>query len=168
MLKLFFNFFLIFFFFIIQLSFLPSLGLLSSLNLVLCFLIFITLINFPQVFWTALLGGILLDLYSLLPFGTSVLILSLIIILVNFLFKKFFVYRSPLSLVVLGFIAILFYEFLFFLFSLFSYLTGLSLFKPILDKTYFNYFAYSLSFNLLFLLFLYLIWKKIPGFGRVF
>ncbi len=168
MFKLLFNFFLIFFFFIIQLSFLPSLGLLSNLNLVLCFIIFITLINFSRAFWMALLGGILLDLYSLLPFGTSALILLLTVTFVNFLFKKFFVYHSLFSLVVSGFIAILFYEFLFFLFSLFFYLIGLGLFKPILDKTYFNYFVYSFSLNSLFLLFLYLIWKKIPGFGRVF
>lgn len=178
MLKLILNLLLILLITILQISFLPFLNYLTYLNLVLCCIIFITLANYRQGLWWTLGAGLILDLYSPLPFGSLTLILLLTVILINFLFKKFFTHRTLPALLSLGLIATLFYQvtssFLFWFFYLiystpfcsiytqkvFSVTEKCGTFLPAsLIKIYFTTFLCQIIFNLIFLLLLGLINK---------
>ncbi len=94
-------------------------------NLVLSILIFITvLLNFRQALWFALFSGLILDMFSFSGFGTMAVVLLLVAVILNFLFKNFFTNRSLYSLVILGFLGnaayilfLLIFNFLFFIFG---------------------------------------------------
>lgn len=94
-------------------------------NFVLSVLIFIVVIfDFRQALWFALFSGLILDIFSLSIFGTIAVIMILVAVIVNFLFRNFFTNRSLYSLVILGLIgngiyilSLLISNFLFFIFG---------------------------------------------------
>lgn len=97
---------------IIQVSFLTTWPLpISSLNLILSLVIFLTVIvNYQKGLWWAVGGGLFLELYTSLPFGIVISSLFLVALAINFLFNNFFTNRSLYSLLILGFIATIFYN----------------------------------------------------------
>lgn len=165
MLKLITNLLLILLITILQLSLLPFLDFLTHLNLTLCSIIFITLANYWQGLWWALGAGLILDLYSSLPFGSLTLILLLTTILINFIFKKLFTHRTFPALLSLGLIATLFYQITFLILNYFFYLIKLTSFITPLNKIYFSAFLYQIILNLIFLILLGLINKFRPKFS---
>jgi len=85
-------------------------------NLILSIVIFITVIlNYHRGLWFALFSGLIIDLFSFLPFGTMTAAMLLTVIIINGLFKNFFTNRSLYSLIILGFLGNIVY-FVFFLF----------------------------------------------------
>lgn len=62
----------------------------------------VLIIDYPLGLWATAFGGILWELYSPLPWGGLVLLLLLIMVLVNMLFKAIFTNRSLFSLIVLA------------------------------------------------------------------
>jgi len=107
---------------IVQLSFISGLPMgLDNLNLILVVLVFILgLINLDLAIWWVIGAGVLLDIFSFLPFGVYLICLSLMIIIINFLLVNFFTDRSLYSFLALTGLATLIYEFSF---GAFSYLT---------------------------------------------
>jgi hypothetical protein len=99
---------------VVQIALISGLpGMARNLNLVLVTLIFIlgfSNFNFAA-YWT--LGiGLLLEIFSFLPFGTYLLSLSLTIIIANFLLNYSFTNRSLYSFLALTAIASVVYEFI--------------------------------------------------------
>jgi rod shape-determining protein MreD len=99
---------------LIQVSFLTTWPVpVCSLNLILCLVIFITvIISYEKGLYLAFGSGLFLELYSALPFGLTSLGLLVMVVLTNQLFKNFFTNRSFYSLVILGFIATFLYNFI--------------------------------------------------------
>ena len=89
---------------LIQLSFVMTLPRpLENLNIILSFIIFITVIlNYHRGLFWAVGAGILLDIYTLEPFGVTSISLYLTVIIMNYLFDHFFTNRSYYTLFVLG------------------------------------------------------------------
>ena len=122
------------FIFLIILSSLIQIGLLNSLddwgnriNLILCLVVFITIIfNYSSGLWAAFIGGLILDLYSPLTFGIFTLIFLIIAILANFLFTNFFTNKSLYSLLALGGLASILYGLLFYIFVYLLFVSNLS------------------------------------------
>ena len=90
---------------LIQVSFLSTWPQpISNINLLLAVIIFVAvIINYEQGLWWALSGGLLLELYSELPYGTVTLSLIATSIIINFLFTNFFTNRSYYALALLGY-----------------------------------------------------------------
>ncbi len=111
------NAILVIFFSMVQANFLTALPWpWNFFNLILSIAIFITVIlNYYQGLWFALFSGLIIDLYSFLPFGTMTCAMLLTVIIVNSLFNNFFTNRSLYSLIILGFLGNVIY-FIFFLF----------------------------------------------------
>lgn len=91
---------------LIQISFLTTWPVpISSLNIIFCLIIFLTVIfSYEKGLVFAMLTGLLLELYSALPFGQTTLSLLLSVVTINFLYNNFFTNRSLYSLAILGFI----------------------------------------------------------------
>lgn len=117
MIKFLLNLFLILLIFLLQTSLLASWNNLAFLvNLPLIAIIFIAvIIRYKLALIWAFLLGLLLDLYSPEPFGLTALLLLFTVIVVNTLFNNFFTDRSLASLLILGIISFLVYQFIFFL-----------------------------------------------------
>ncbi len=111
---------------LIQISFLPFLSQpLNQLNLILTLIIFFTLIiNKQLALWLAFGSGLILDLFSNLPFGSLTLSLLITVSLVNFLSDNFFARRSSYSLALLGIIGTISYEIFILLANLINYFVG--------------------------------------------
>lgn len=116
MIKFFLNLILLFFYIILQISLLPSLGYpLNNLNLILSIIIFvIVIINYETGLWLAFGGGLILELFSIFPFGLITLSIVITAILLNSLFDNFFTNRSFYSLIILGLIGTFIYNFILF------------------------------------------------------
>lgn len=94
----------------------------NYLNLVLSAAIFITFaIEYRQGLWFSFFAGLIIDLFSYLPFGSFSAILLATVIAVNALFNNFFTNKSLYSLIFLGLLGSLIYTtaLLFFNFSFF-------------------------------------------------
>jgi len=107
--KYFFTFLLIIVVFIIQQSLIIRLD--ARLIFWPTILSFITVIFNPR--WSLIWGlsaGFLLDIFSLLPFGSHLIIFFLIIAVVHLLSKNFLTDRSILSFIILSLVAIVIYN----------------------------------------------------------
>lgn len=115
-----------------------SFGILSGkINLILVALVvIINLSSFSSVAIFAVVAGLLLDVYSGLPFGIISLTLFTTAVLGELLFINFFTNFSFYSLLIMGFLAAVFYHLLFSLLVVGSYLIGLSDFAPRLTDFY--------------------------------
>jgi len=111
------NAILVIFFSMVQANFLTALPWpWNFFNLILSIAIFITVIlNYHRGLWFALFSGLIIDLFSFLPFGTMTCAMLATVIVTNSLFNNFFTNRSLYSLIILGFLGNVIY-FVFFLF----------------------------------------------------
>ena len=89
---------------LVQLSLLPTWPTpVMWVHLLLCAIIFMTvLVSYQAGLWWAFVSGILLELYSFLPFGVLLVSLLATTVGVNFLFNHLFTNRSLYSLLLLG------------------------------------------------------------------
>lgn len=126
--KNFLYFFAVIFLLIFQISFLDNFNLfLFDFNLVLVVLVLIVAIrDFKYALIFLLLAGIVMDIYSSLPFGIFIATLFLTAIILELLFLNFFTNRSFYSLVFMGLIAVISYHLFFLSISGFLYLINLS------------------------------------------
>ncbi len=99
---------------VVQVSFLTTWPApVNSLNIILSLVVFLAIIiDYKKSLWLAFGAGLFLELYSDYPFGLTLLALLLTTIAVHFLFTNFFTNRSLYSLIILGFIASIVYNFL--------------------------------------------------------
>lgn len=113
---------------IAQVSFLPTWPWpISTINLILSIIIFISIIiNYNQGLWWAFAGGLLLGLFSSLPFGAVAIGLTLTVALTNKLFTNFFTNKSRYTLVILSYAATVCYETFDFIVRLITVLFGWS------------------------------------------
>lgn len=109
---------LVIFFSIVQTNLLVSLPWpWNFFNLILSIVIFVTVVlSYHRGLWFALFSGLIIDLFSFLPFGTMTLAMLLTVIIINNLFNNFFTNRSLYSLIILGFLGnIVYFAFLLFI-----------------------------------------------------
>lgn len=135
---------ILFFYVILQISFLPTLGYpINNLNLILSIIIFVTIIiSYETGLWYAFGSGLLLELYSTYFFGMIIFSLIIATVLINFLFDNFFTNRSFYSLLILGLIGTIIYNFLLFLINLI-----IDFINPL--KNIADYFNAQLFYNLI-------------------
>lgn len=97
---------------ILQISFFSSLDFpFSNVNFILPLLIFLVAFrNSTNVYFLSLWSGLVLELYSLFPFGIIILSLLLTLITISFLFRRFFTSRSFFSLVSLACLGVIIYN----------------------------------------------------------
>ncbi len=113
---------------IFQITFLGNFNLFfKNFNLMLAILVLlIGLTDFKTVLVYLVLSGVLMDIYSSLPFGVYLMTFFLLAIILEILFLNFFTNRSFYSLITMGIIAVIIYNIFFLLISGFSYLIGAS------------------------------------------
>jgi rod shape-determining protein MreD len=158
--KLFLNTILILLIIILQLSFVKTLPLpLDNLNLVLGVVVFITLIDYQKALWVAFIFGLLMDIYSFKGFGLMSLGLILVVIIVNLLFKNLFTNRSLFSLLVLGIIATVFFEFLDFIFNHLYFYLKLATYPVTFSVLFFQDLFWQIVLNLVFLVFVFYFYR---------
>ncbi|MDD5043337.1 MAG: rod shape-determining protein MreD [Patescibacteria group bacterium] len=147
---------------ILQSGFLNSLGApLNNINLVLCLVIFLVIIfDYRVGLLFGVLAGIFLDIYSPLFFGLSTVIFLLIALGVNFLFSNFFTNKSLYSLIVLGGVSILFYEFFLYLLVFLAFYFGVLEFRIFLDYFWFKKLISEILLNILVLILMFFIVKS--------
>lgn len=142
------NIFLIVSCFILQIAILSNFKIFVNLNLIFCLTVFFVLtFNFSRALLWALVGGFLLDFYSLFPFGNHIFIFLSIILILRYLLKNFFSHRSFYSLLILIIIGVLIYNLeLLILGYAFSFLKMVEL-PVILDKIYLINFLGQIILN---------------------
>ena len=122
----------------------------NSLNLILSLAIFLTvIINYSKGLYFVVGAGLLLELYSSLPFGTTTLSLLITVIAVNLLFSNFFTNRSFYSLIILGLIGTYIYNLLILSLNFLGLIVGLS--NSFLSLNFGTRFFWQPLFNLLIL-----------------
>jgi rod shape-determining protein MreD len=160
MIKFFLNLILLFFYILLQISLLPSLGYpLNNLNLILSIIIFfIVIVNYKTGLWLAFGGGLILELFSIFPFGVITLSIVITAILVNSFFDNFFTNRSFYSLIILGLIGTFIYNFLlFFVNSIIYFINPERNFFDLLNVHYFYNLSWQIILNLAVLSLIFLI-----------
>jgi len=135
---------------VLQTSFLPSLGPAGKVNLIFIGLAFLSVINYPAAIKWAFVGGLLLDLNSVFPFGTITLILLAVAAEINFLFRNFFTNRSLYSLSALILFGFLTYNLGLAALSCAFYWLKIGNFRPAIGQNYFLDLPWQLAANLAF------------------
>lgn len=155
-LKLFGVIFLIIFLAFSEISFFPLCGKpFNHLSLFLPVIFFISIsINYRFALWIGFLEGIILNVFSVFPFGSIALALLLSLAAVNFLLNNFFTNKSLYSLIFLGILGNLIYlfnlvaiKFAFFLFGIGGENISEAFSPFILDE-----FGWQILFNVIFLI----------------
>ncbi|NQU83298.1 MAG: hypothetical protein HQ536_01160 [Parcubacteria group bacterium] len=109
---------------------------LSYLDVVLSVIIYLTVVfNLNLALWWSVVAGFLVDLYSLLPFGTTIFALIITAFVIRYLFITFFTNRSLYSLLLVGALGTLVYKIIIF---------GASFLPFLFDR---GYQIFSLDFN---------------------
>lgn len=134
---------------IVQISFLSTWPQpISLLNLALSVIIFVTvMIRYSLGLWWAFGLGMMLELYSGLPFGFTVISTLLSVIFVYALFQNFFTNRSLYSLIILTFLGTSFYSTTILFFNLTSAVFGISVSTVSFD--YWTMYFWQPLFNIL-------------------
>lgn len=116
----------IIFFLTLQTAYLQGFNLFwASFNLFLIFLVLVLFVgNFKNALIFAILSGLILDIYSSLPFGLYLVVLFLTVLILQPLVLNFFTNHSLYSLLALNIIGVVVYNFLFWLAGSFLYLIG--------------------------------------------
>lgn len=123
--------------------------------------IFILLFYLKFSLWyLALIFGIIFDLHSSFPLGIITICLLLIVLSVNFIFKRFFTTISPLSLIIIGSFAIIIYNSLLYVFINLSYFMNISDFPINFNGSFLKNIAWQVIINIIFLMLVYLIFYK--------
>ncbi|MBI5621391.1 hypothetical protein HY933_00810 [Candidatus Falkowbacteria bacterium] len=122
----------------IQLSFLANLPFpLSAINLVFIVLCFVTLLlDYQLGWWAGCISGLLLELYSVAPFGAIIIPLMVVLVLINFLFKLLFTNRSLSSLLALSTLGLVVYTLLHFFYLKLFFVFGWSTWNVRFDMPY--------------------------------
>jgi rod shape-determining protein MreD len=150
-LKIIINILLILILAVIQFSFISGLPVgLENLNLVLVVLIFIlSLYSLESALWQAAGMGLILDIFSFLPFGVFLISLFLSCLAANFLLVNFFTNRSFYSFLALAAITSFFYGFIFNLINYFFQLDFSEKIFFIFNSSFWKELAYQTAFNLI-------------------
>lgn len=129
---------------VIQITFMGSFGdYFASFNLLLSIIIILLfLIDFKWVVYFTIISGLVLDIYSSLPFGIFMFSMFFSISISYFLLLNFFTNRSFYSVIFVGLSAILSFNVIFLIFSVITYLFGFSDFY--IDKSYWFKLAYQM------------------------
>lgn len=115
----------------------------NSFNLLLATLIILLfLIDFKLVVYLTVISGLLLDIYSSLPFGIFMVSMFLAISISDFLLFNFFTNRSFYSVISLGLSAILSFNIIFLISLGAAYLLGISNFY--VDNSYWLRLIYQI------------------------
>ena len=136
---------------IIQISFLPTFESLSYLNLILCIAILLLFYQSNFLLYFVIISGIILDIYSILPFSIITIGLIATIFLLNLLFKNLFTNRSLYSLLLLGLIGTITYNLISNILIYLTYLLKLTEYYPEINKLFFLNLTYQIIANLVFL-----------------
>jgi len=136
---------------LIQVSFSSSQNaVLSNFNFILAVLaLLVNLAPFDKVVFFLIISGLVLDIYSSIPFGIFLLSYLLVAIILEILFKNFFTNRSFYSLLILGIIAVLFFNGIFLSLSGIAYSLGWS--DYFTNWSYLTAVGWQLLDNLIFL-----------------
>ena len=156
---------------IIHISYLAAFNALSNLNLILAIAILLLFfqpktdqphfslissgkklsVNTNFLFYFILIGGIVLDIYSMLPFPVITLSLIATIFLINILFENLFTNRSLYSLILLGLIGTIAYDLILNILIHLTYLFKFTEYCAELNKLFFLNFIWQIIANILFL-----------------
>ncbi len=100
-------------------------AIMANFDLLLIILVLlVNLSSFERVIWFLVLSGVIMDIYSSLPFGIFMVSYLLTAIILEALFKNFFTNRSFYSLLIIGSIGVLVYNLFFLSFSGLIYYLG--------------------------------------------
>jgi len=121
------------FIFVVQITFVESFdSVFVSFNLILAVLAILTLLTeFRRVAIFVILTGVLLDIYSNLPFGVFLITLFAVALILQLLYLNFFTNRSFYALILLGLITVVLYKTIFLALSGFVFVIGISPFFSI-------------------------------------
>lgn len=141
----------------LQIAFISGLpGWFSSLNLILVVLIFILgFVGFEAAMWWSLGTGLLLEIFSFLPFGIYLISFCLTMAIANFLLNYFFTNRSLYSFLALTALSTLAYELLVNLAAFFFLEAGGRFF--LMRSSFWSLVLEQIILNLLFTIFLYYV-----------
>lgn len=161
--KNFLNLFLILVITIFQISFFSFLNYpLNNLNVILTTIVFITIIlNYRLGLYSAVLAGIVLDLYSVNGLGPVIITLLVVVLSLNFLFNNFFTNRSFYSLLVLGFIGTVIYDVVLLFLKYIFYSLKINGLIPNLDRFWFYNFSWQIILNLVLISLIFLIFNAL-------
>ena len=107
---------------IIQISFFSTQNILTHLNLILCLSALLLFFNSRFLIYFIIITGVILDIYSILPFPFTTMSLLLTIFFLNLLFKNLLTNRSLYSLILLGIIGTIAYNSILSILTYFAYL----------------------------------------------
>ncbi len=161
--KIFLNLILILIITILQISFFSFLDYpANNLNVVLVAIIFITVIlNFRLGLYSAILAGIIFDLFSLSGFGLIILAFLVVVFSLNYLSNNFFTNRSFYSLLVLGFIGVIIYNLTSLVLKYAFYFLKFNELKPNLDHFWFYSFFWQIIFSLVLISLIFLVFNSL-------
>ena len=154
---------------IIQLSFISAFNGLAHLDIILSIAIILLFfhsktsqhsgkgLNFLSSF--VVISGVILDSYSQLPFPVITLSLITSIFLLNILFKNLFTNRSLYSLMLLGLIGTIIYNFVLYVLVYLAYIFKFAKYYPELNKLYFSFALWQIIANIIFLAILWFIFN---------
>lgn len=141
---------LIIFLVLLQVGFFSALPYpINNFNLLLSLIIFTTVVlNFELALWYALGAGILIEMFSVYPYGVILISFFITAVLINWLFQHFFTNRSLYSLMVLSVIGIFFYNLLLLILNYSLYFLKLNIIDIEFNRFYFYHFLWQLGLNL--------------------
>jgi len=141
---------------IIQISFLSHFDFLKSINLILIILILTAISDYPLSLFGAILGGFLLDIYSNFWFGSTIVALISVVIIIKVVFNNYLNKYHLFTYPVIGFIGVLSFNIIIILLSGFFYWIGVNKFIFILDKFYWINLIEQIILNIIFIILFYL------------
>ncbi|MEK9129873.1 MAG: hypothetical protein AAB526_00500 [Patescibacteria group bacterium] len=158
--KMFFYILLIIIANIVQISFLSHFDLLKNINLILIIIILSTMTDYSLALSGSIIGGFLLDLYSSFWFGSSIIALFVMAVIVKNIFNSYFNKYHLFSYPVIGFIGILSYNLILATVNNFFYWINLNKFIFIVNKFYWINLAEQIILNIILIILFYLfaIW----------
>lgn len=142
-----------------QISFLSQFNFFNkSFNLILVFIILITLIkNYKNALLTAIISGLIFDLFSVFGFGIYTLAFLSSVLITNYLFKKYFARRSSFSIIIIMVSGTLVYHLVILIFSSLAYWLNWNNFHLIINGTYLISLLNQIFFNTLILLLIFIL-----------
>lgn len=144
----------------IQVSILSVFNITYNLNLLLVFLIFTTIIfGLKRSIIFAVFIGLLINIYSFLPFTTIFIIYLIIIMLINYLYKNVFTNFSYFSSLILAVVGTVGYSLLTAVFAYFFYIINLTNIYIIIDYNYIKNIIAAIILNLILISVFYLFAK---------
>ena len=153
------NIILIFLACIVQVSFINnSISPLNNLNLILVLIIFIAIIfNLSLAFLWGIVSGFILDSLSVATFGVYLSASFLIIIIINWLFKRFFTNKSIYTVLLLGLIGTILFKIFIWFFNYLAFYLKLSDFQVTFTRLIAVSLAWQVVLNLIFLTIIFLV-----------